>query len=1566
MDDKIANRLPGGGANSPRLTVTGAALLAILATGAMLAWWAMSQSDQERRAALLQQARVVAQAVIVERVQALSGTEADLTKPNYLRLKDQLAATRAVNRQCRFLYLMGRKTDGTVFFFADSEPTDSKDYSPPGQVYEEVSEGYRRVFETRAEAVAGPVADRWGVWVSALIPLVDPQTGAVVAVLGMDIDARDWKWNVASAGIPPLVFTLALMGVLFVRHRMLRRRQRRCHVELSTVAAVGLLFTLVAVWLAHANENHRRQEVFTHLADEKMRAVSLAIRNVQEQQLEGLSRFLESNQELAESEFHRYADFLAQSTLVQAWEWVSALPASGKADFEHKALRGGLAGYALWQKDAGGQRVPVEARAVYYPVRHVAPLAGNEQAPGYDLGSEPVRRAALEEAARTGLPTCTEPITLVQETAGQKSILVFRPVFSASEPRGLRGFGLAVLRLGTVLTRSGGADLTAVYSTVILELHQLRTGASPVLLATSFLADRGDDVTSHDIAPGNRLDATRPLFAFGKAFLVQAHPGAEFNRLHPVRAGWLAAVTGLIATAAVMLVIRVIFGWHEELERLVAERTAALHENELHLRRITVAVESSSDAIGISDLQGKHFYQNKAFGDLFGGTMEEIQGANGGPLSCYADPEAGRAVFDTILSSRSWTGEVAMVARNGRRLTCVLRADAIRNDQGTILGVIGVHTDITERQRSAEVERQTAARRQRESATVAAIASSPELGDGVLLELAVELTEAAASAIGAKRVGLWLFEENETRLVNLDNYSATDGTHSSGAVLQEHEFQNEFAVLKDAQYVDAHEALTDPRTAGYVEGYLKPNRITSMLDVLIRFGGVPLGALCFEYVDEPHHWEHDEISFACQLADQVALAISNRERKRAEVEITRQASLINSLLDSIPDIIFFKDTRGVYLGCNPPFAEFVGKPREEIVGRTDHDLFDKELADSFREHDQRMLKLSEPRHNEEWITYPEGRKTRIDTLKTPYWGPEGELLGVLGISRDITEYKQATEALRDRTEQLLAANETLRIRQEETEAQREDLWAISLTATQATQHALVASRAKTEFLARMSHEIRTPLTAVIGYTDLLKRSLHTLPSECRQWVQGARRSADHLASLISDILDVSKIEAGQMVLNRESCSTRAILMDLQSLMMPLAVEKGLGFHLVCEGLLPEVIEADRLRLRQILVNLVGNAIKFTPHGRVIVRVSTLARDSSGGTWLRFAVEDTGIGIPAGAREVIFEPFVQGSGNSSRGGTGLGLDIARRLARAHGGEVTLQSEEGAGSTFFLTLPLGSEPRLVSFDPVESPVAESPSVPLDALARHFEGARILLVDDSPDNQVIIGFLLQESGVRPELASDGAAGVRAVLGAVAAGSPYHVILMDMVMPLMDGYAATRELRSRGVNTPIIAMTAHAMSDDRERCLAAGCSAYLSKPIDTDFFLDTVLAAYTGQALANSLHQSPGRHTSHMAHHPRFAPILRKYVADLPAVIAELEAARRDTDAEPLHTLVHCLHGTAANYGFPRISAMAAACEEALRDGRDVREVDELLYQLIHLLRTASAEPVEEAARNPVPSPG
>lgn len=385
-------------------------------------------------------------------------------------------------------------------------------------------------------------------------------------------------------------------------------------------------------------------------------------------------------------------------------------------------------------------------------------------------------------------------------------------------------------------------------------------------------------------------------------------------------------------------------------------------------------------------------------------------------------------------------------------------------------------------------------------------------------------------------------------------------------------------------------------------------------------------------------------------------------------------------------------------------------------------------------------------------------------------------------------------------------------------------------ARQEARSAVSANQAKSNFLASMSHEIRTPMNAILGFVDLLTQE--PLTEEQMNYVKVIQNSAANLLNLLNDIIDFSKIEAGKMRVEITDCSLPGLLEDLDSMMRPQASRKNLDFQILQCQELPEHIQTDPLRLRQCLLNLLSNAVKFTEKGHVYLNVSLLEENKT--SWVQFAVEDTGIGIPPDKSSAIFDAYVQVDRPLSDPGkgAGLGLAITRNLVQMLGGRLSVVSTPNVGSVFTLSLPLAPVSKEgQSWNKYEA-ACTAPSVPNDTpLTGH-----VLVVEDNPSNQILVSMLLKKLGLEVTLANDGVEGVEE-----ARRRKFDIILMDMQMPRMNGYEATQVLRSEGFMVPIIAVTANAMKGDEEKCLQAGCDAYLSKPIDRKK-LAQVLRRYLG----------------------------------------------------------------------------------------------------------------------------
>jgi signal transduction histidine kinase/HAMP domain-containing protein/DNA-binding NarL/FixJ family response regulator len=515
-----------------------------------------------------------------------------------------------------------------------------------------------------------------------------------------------------------------------------------------------------------------------------------------------------------------------------------------------------------------------------------------------------------------------------------------------------------------------------------------------------------------------------------------------------------------------------------------------------------------------------------------------------------------------------------------------------------------------------------------------------------------------------------------------------------------------------------------------------------------------------------------------------------------------------------------------------------------------------------------------------------------------------QLTESIGIVLNTIEANSRTEALLQQSQKMTVEMQT----------QGEKLQQTNVELESAKAAAESASQTKSDFLASMSHEIRTPMNAIIGIADLLAKT--PLSPKQNEYVQIFRRSGDNLLNLINDILDLSKVETSQLELERTGFSLNDLLEKVREMVAVRAHEKGLA--LVCEiaPKVPSDLVGDPTRLRQVLLNLLGNAIKFTESGEVALRVTPDADSSVPGA-LRFTISDTGIGISGEKLGAVFERFTQADSSTTRryGGSGLGLTISKRLVELMGGRIWVESGVGKGSVFSFAVPLeiwagATRQAAVSVGPGPEPA-------LPAL-------HILLVEDSPDNRTITVAYLQDTPYRVEIAENGAAAY-----VKFTAEHYDLVLMDRQMPVMDGLTATRAIRkweqaNHRPPTPIIALTASALKGDQEKCVAAGCTAYLAKPIKQEVLLQAI-KEHCIVAPASSKQESSRKDTILVRANPKFADLIPEFLQNRRQdVIAMLDALDRG-DFEAVESLGHGMKGAGSNYGFQAITDIGAALEQA-----------------------------------------
>jgi two-component system, sensor histidine kinase and response regulator len=527
--------------------------------------------------------------------------------------------------------------------------------------------------------------------------------------------------------------------------------------------------------------------------------------------------------------------------------------------------------------------------------------------------------------------------------------------------------------------------------------------------------------------------------------------------------------------------------------------------------------------------------------------------------------------------------------------------------------------------------------------------------------------------------------------------------------------------------------------------------------------------------------------YVCSIRDVTA-------QKRAERDRVRQAATLQCLIDSIPDRVFYKDVEGRFLGCNTAFAASVGRPVAEVRGLNVYDVFPREKADVMLARQAGVLRDHREFTTEDWVAYPGGEQALFETVVSPLWDERGDVQGVLGISRNITERKRVEEEVR-----------------------------------QAMKTAEDATRMKSDFLANMSHEIRTPMNAIIGLSHLVLKT--ELTPRQRDYIAKVQSSGQHLLGVINDILDFSKVEAGKLDLERTDFEIEKLLDHIAGLVSEKCHAKGLELVFDIAPDVPHHLLGDSLRLGQILLNYANNAVKFTEKGEIVIAVRASERTDKD-VLLNFRVQDTGIGLTPEQMGRLFQSFSQADTSTTRkfGGTGLGLAISKKLAELMGGEVGVESQHGKGSSFWFSARVGIGAA------TRRSLLPNPDL---------RGRRALVVDDNDHARAVIVDMLEGMTFIASEAASGAAAIAEVQRAAESGEPYDVVYLDWRMPGMDGMETARKIRALDMtSSPLFLMvTAYGREEVLKEAETAGIESVLVKPVSPSILFDTTMSVLAGR---------------------------------------------------------------------------------------------------------------------------
>ncbi len=682
-------------------------VLALLSMGAVFAGWASNRQDQCMREDLLYQTRMLAQTLNLTQIQRLRGNASDVDQPAYRRLKEQLIAARQINPNWKWIYLMGRTPNGAVFFQVDSEETDAPNASSPGQLYEEATDALQDVFNTGHAADEGPVSDRWGAWVSAFMPLKDPETGELISVVGIDVEADLWSRLRARAMRVPWISSLALVAIWLAGAYMLARRARRgvcrtwfCpHIESFLAAATGLTMTLMAVWLVCQVETRNQMIAFRHLASLEVAPLIDSAKGLGRLELEGFAAFFENSEEVTAKEFRRFAAHMSSVSEVLDWSWAEAVEAADRARFEeHTVFRTGKLDYRIWENDAQGQPTIAGARKLYYPIVYMSPKKGKSFALGFDLGSDPLRLAAVESADQTRLTAASDPISFLQAPEGKQGLFVLRPLFHTNDPGRLRGFVAANVKIKSwLITSQRGSP--GRQPMAVLDLFQLRTGEPPLWLGST--AEQ-EELHREHLYTLQTVSTVRPLLVFGKTYAIVAHPTPDFMAMYPTGLSWLVVLAGLILTAAVAWVLGFFAHRRETLARLLDEQH---HELATSMRRYDLLAMQNRVVTWEINSEGLYVALSDMAEVISGYPLDELVGRKH-----YYDlhPEKGRDDLIAVFSAIAEKGEPfadlihAVVTQSGETVWVSSSGMPLLDTQGDICGYWGTDTDITERKHAED------------------------------------------------------------------------------------------------------------------------------------------------------------------------------------------------------------------------------------------------------------------------------------------------------------------------------------------------------------------------------------------------------------------------------------------------------------------------------------------------------------------------------------------------------------------------------------------------------------------------------------------------------------------------------------------------------------------------------------------------------------------------------------------------------------------------------------------------------------------------------------------------
>jgi PAS domain S-box-containing protein len=838
----------------------------------------------------------------------------------------------------------------------------------------------------------------------------------------------------------------------------------------------------------------------------------------------------------------------------------------------------------------------------------------------------------------------------------------------------------------------------------------------------------------------------------------------------------------------------------------------------------------------------------------------------------YVNPEERTALVERLRRGEKADDLLLQVGQSGRPARWLRVSSSLVSVDGEAT-VLSVFNDVTEQVTAGHTLRANEQRLAEQSEALTALTAQASAAPGFEQRLA-DLLETAAQTLHVERVSLWRFGDRRDDLQCADLFERTAHRHTAGAVLRREHSPEYFQAIERERVIAADDAHSDPRTRAFAEAYLQLHGIGAMLDVPLRQRDMTIGVVCVEHVGGARAWTVDERNFALSVTNLISAAMAEHEREQAVRRLAENEARVRLVLDTAHDAFVGMHADGSVVAWNRQAAAIFGYSREEAIGRPLASLI---IPPAFRAaHERglaRFLATGEGpilnRRLELTALNRDGQEFPVEiTVTSPIRSDGGTFFGAF--LRDISDRRRHEEELR-----------------------------------QAKEAAEAATQAKSEFLANMSHELRTPLNGVLGYAQLLQRDRHLAPEQ-REALDAIATCGAHLLDLINDVLDLSRIEARRIDHDPAPTDLRRMAADLEQMFANQLRRKGIRFALEVGDAVPPHVLVDGRHLRQVLFNLLGNAVKFTARGEIGLAIGVE------GQRLVFDVTDTGPGIEAGSLERIFEAFSQTEAGRAAGGTGLGLTISARLVRAMDGQLDVESTPGRGSRFYFSLPLTT----AAGAPTSAPI-EMEGLTVDARLAPGTQLTALVADDNIVNRRVLASILESAGANVISANGGLEAVE-----LAARHLPDVVLMDRRMADLDGFEATRRIHAQPATarTKVFAVSAGAFGDVRDEARDAGCIDFVPKPIRAEV-LFAKLRQHLGVAFVSPHRDTAEASTVEGGPVERLAARLQSAAAI--GDVTELTALARELAAGPAATrpLASRIAQLAGEFEFDALQQLASS---------------------------------------------